>query len=243
MDLRSVMNSLSICYDDWSKYIINPNFIQNDNVVTWGNRKSGHNSLPLRLSDVQNMEAEGQYTFVIEADRSLIQLFYRFDSEFQAIIGASLGYYSTANDSHDVDQQLMDYGVVPTSEVSGSVFGREDDIARSGPEVGWFRLDYDPDAKALDVTHALCHLHLSGFPRARVIVSGIPTPRQFVEFVFCSFYPSIYRKHRLQGTTEPNVERVWNFRESNILERVNREQLLYENPLDYRRIVHFRVPD
>lgn len=243
MDLRRVMKSLDICYHDWSKYIINPNFIQNDNVVTWGNRKPGSRRLPVRSSDVHEMEAESQYTFVIEADHSLIQLFYRFDSEFQEIIGASLGYYSTAYDSHDIDLQLMEYGVVPTGDVAGSEFGHDDDIAAFSPEVGWFRLDYDPDAKTLDVTHALCHLHLSGFPEARVIVSGIPTPRQFVEFVFCSFYPSIYREHRLQQTTEPSGESTWQFRESNMLARLNQEQLLYENPLDYRRIVHFRVPD
>lgn len=231
------------CYDDWSNYIINPNYVQNGNVVTWSRRKSPRFNLPLRLSDIQIMEAEGQYTYVIEADRSVIQLYYRFDSNSQEITGANLAFYSTASESKNYDLQLMEYGVVPSGEGDDSDFKRDDDLAAYGPAVGWFRLDFDPHAKSTDVTHALCHLHLSGFPGGRVIVSGIPTPRQFVEFVFCSFYPSIYREHRLQQNNDPNRDKDWQFRELNVLDRVNQDQLLYEDTLSYRRIVHIRVPD
>jgi hypothetical protein len=34
-------------------------------------------------------------------------------------------------------------------------------------------------------------------PGTRVPVDGVPTPRQFLEFVFACFYPDDYRKHRL----------------------------------------------
>lgn len=243
MDIKKVLRSLKCCYHDWSKYIINPNYIQNENIVTWANRKSRRNRLSLRLSDVHKMEAEGQYTYIVEVDHSIIQLFYRFDSKMQHLTGASLAYYSTAHESQYYDSQLMEFGVIPYGEGVESEYMGDGDDSAYGPEVGWFRFDFDPGAETLDVTHSLCHIHFSGFPNARLIVSGVPSPRQFVEFVFCSFYPDVYREHRFELTNVQEAGKVSRYRESNVLERINRDQLLYEDDRTYRHIVHFRVPD
>lgn len=62
--------------------------------------------------------------------------------------------------------------------------------------VGWYRIDYDPVREG-GVIHAGCHFHLGLFPNMRLVVDGVPTPRQFVEFVIASCYPDSYQRHRL----------------------------------------------
>lgn len=242
MNLRRLLKSMHVCYDDWSSYIINPNFVQNGNEVTWGNRRSRRISSPVRLSDVHQMDAEGQYTYVVGTDRSIFRMYYRFTSDLQNVTGASLAYFSTAHEIKNYDFEIMEYGVVPTGEGEVSEINHDDESGY-GPAVGWIRFDYDPGAESLDVTHSLCHVHLSGFPGARLIVSGIPSPQQFVEFVFCSFYPNIYRSHRLKRINAASGPALWQFSESNVLERINRDQLTFNGEQNYSQIVHFRVPE
>lgn len=65
-------------------------------------------------------------------------------------------------------------------------------------EVGWLRIDYSNSASDDGgVTHPKCHMHLSHFPDARLIVDRIPNPKQFIEFVISICYPGIYKEKRL----------------------------------------------
>ncbi len=65
--------------------------------------------------------------------------------------------------------------------------------------VSYLRIDYAPHQSG-GVLHHDCHLHISGFPYTRMIVSGLPTPKQFVEFIMAICYPDIYRGKRLNPT-------------------------------------------
>ena len=66
--------------------------------------------------------------------------------------------------------------------------GLEDDCP-----VGWLRFDYD-NSSDRGLYHPISHLHISLFPNCRIALNKIPSPRQFIEFVICYFYPEIYKE-------------------------------------------------
>lgn len=61
--------------------------------------------------------------------------------------------------------------------------------------VGWYRIDFSPQQHH-GALHWRSHMHLSLFPDTRLVVDGVPTPRQFIEFVVSSCYPDCYGKYR-----------------------------------------------
>jgi hypothetical protein len=71
----------------------------------------------------------------------------------------------------------------------------------------WIRLDYEASDTGTCV-HSDCHLHLAGFPDTRVIVNGVPGPRQFVEMVFAWLYPAIYLEEKLAVDEDARRDRV-----------------------------------
>jgi hypothetical protein len=98
--------------------------------------------------------------------------------------------------------------------------------------VSWLRIDYAPDDTS-DVIHHECHLHLSGFSDTRFMVSGLPNPKQFTELVMASFYPEIYRKHRLNNRVLTNTAP---------LDSVNTTCIPMREHALFHQMSHFKIP-
>ncbi len=64
--------------------------------------------------------------------------------------------------------------------------------------VRWVRFDYVATGRGR-LLHTDSHLHVSGLPRTRFAVAGVPTPKQFIEFVVSHFYPAFYTLARRDG--------------------------------------------
>jgi hypothetical protein len=150
----------------------------------------------------------------------------------------------------DVDQQL---GVDDPSIAPQSVAGDNSDDSPVNPELSsvddpetdmylappdgpasWLRIDYAPrDAKG--VLHYECHMHLSMFYNSRLVVDGVPTPRQFVEFIIALCYPDIYREHRLDDNGE--------YPDETFMHSVNSPCLPGIENNVCRHIAHLKVPN
>lgn len=102
-------------------------------------------------------------------------------------------------------------------------------------EVTWFRVDYTSSGSQ-QVLHTDCHLHLSAFPRARIPMAGLPSPKQFVEFVMATCYPEAYNEHRLNEHGA--------FRDENQIDNLNETR--FECGSDpnrvFLRVAHIRMP-
>ena len=99
--------------------------------------------------------------------------------------------------------------------------------------VGWLRIDYDP-ANARGILHSRCHLHISLFPAARFLVHGVPSPRQFIEFIASACYPGLYETVRADHSGA--------FREEVRVSSVNRPSVPFPEEPSCRYVTHLRVP-
>lgn len=99
--------------------------------------------------------------------------------------------------------------------------------------VGWYRIDYDPTSER-KLIHSKCHMHLGLFPNTRLVVDGVPTPKQFVEFVISTCYPDIYRQHRIDLNGE--------FKDENKMFSVNAPCFTIPQEEACRFITHVRIP-
>lgn len=244
MKINSVYSAMRSCYHDWQDYLLNPIFVQNGNEITWGNRKPGTQNSTVRLSDVRRMDDEGQYTYLIEEDRSVVQLFYGFNPNSDEISAARLAYYSGDEEQIDDDLKLMNHGVIPfPDERSTEDILLVDTEGLYNPPVGWMRIDYDPSAREIGVLHPICHMHFSSFPESRFIVRGVPSPRQFMEFIFCSLYPNTYRRHRLERRdAEKDSKPAWISRDTQLMRRINGDNFPFKDDPTYKLITHVFVP-
>jgi hypothetical protein len=97
----------------------------------------------------------------------------------------------------------------------------------------WFRIDFRA-AGAQCVLHNDCHIHFAGFPGSRLVVAGVPTPKQFVEFVFCCCYPKLYEKVRLNGAGQyVDQAKIQNVNETRVPPN--------PNPI-FSQMTHLRIP-
>ena len=190
------------------------------------------------------MVENGQYTFQIVDDGSLMQLYYRFDQKTSQINGASLAFYRAYSDQEpDEEFLLAEYGITPLGDTE--INDTQESIHSSSPDppVGWMRIDYDPNAKERGIIHHDCHMHLSNFADTRFIVSGVPSPRQFIEFIIASLYPAKYEEHRLElDTTSNDGSRIWRYRNPQHIDNLNRECMPLDEVPIYKQLSHFRVP-
>lgn len=100
----------------------------------------------------------------------------------------------------------------------------------------WMRIDYAPQ-EATDVIHQECHMHLSGLPQTRFVVNGLPNPKQFLELVMASFYPSLYKAHRLDPKQKYRV--LSNLAPFNSINRICVQRIDRDI---YDHIAHFTIP-
>jgi hypothetical protein len=197
VDVQGIMVAV---FTDWRGTLANPRFIRVDDQIIW----SGY--APERLPDrltvgmVEALVEAGQYTFQVLEDGALIQMMYEYDRDGERLLKARLAYYGTSSPTSeemriiglDQAEEAPDEPEETETETDSQAPSAEDDTVR------WLRIDYDPRA-ARGPIHCDCHMHLSGFPTARFIVRGVPTPSQFVEFVMMLCYPDTYARHHLDG--------------------------------------------
>lgn len=104
---------------------------------------------------------------------------------------------------------------------------------RDYPALGWLRIDYDPENER-GSPHSACHMHIGLLPSSRLLVSGVPTPKQFIEFVVALCYPDIYSTHRTDRITGS-----WNYRAQLA---VNSPSFEIPQPPETKSLTHLRVP-
>ncbi len=233
----------------------NPNYIRSSTTtgqcITWANRTPGIIKHPVLASHVSRLFREGQFTFQVAEDGSLIQIYYQYNRKGELITSARLAFYSaqsneqkaidtsnlsktaiedatdapTLPENIDIDNKLNDYHEDTPSKIDLT-------SSRDAP-VSWLRIEYEPTA-ARGILHYDCHMHFTSFPHSRFIVAGIPSPAQFIEFIAAFCYPESYKKHRL--------DELGQYISSEKIDAVNAAcfPLIYSTLFD--QIAHFRIP-
>lgn len=238
-ELRSQLRSF--LSGDWSGILLNPNFVQHSNTMTWHNCHLTMVPESLSFKDVAALSKERQYSFQLSSDGSLFQFYYAYDRRNRDITEARIAFYEAngsgfASDASTVppediappDTELTE-GPLPVLGPGESLSGAiEADLRRPR----WFRIDFRAGATKC-VLHNDCHLHFGGFPGSRLVVAGVPTPKQFVEFVISCCYPDLYQRVRL------NQAGAW--RDQKKIDSVNATHVAMANPL-FKQITHLRIP-
>ena len=214
MRINDVIGQLTSAFNDWDHLLANPRYVRRNRIITWQNYYPGFVRLPVTNADLVRLSDEGQYTFQF-LDGSMLQLFYAYGNADDDLIAARLAYYMAEN-----------LGVASEEE-----FGADEALAEASP-VNWFRLDYTQ--RDSGVLHSSAHLHLAGFPDGRLMVAGVPTPRQFVELVVSFAYPDAYRRHRLDENG--------GFREPGRINQLNSVCVQLPERATYTMVPHFRIP-
>lgn len=201
MKVSDLFTSLISTYNDWGGVLANPNYMRSDSTIAWSNFRGtwvdGSDIVEGFLSFVENR----QYSFQIAEDGAVLQLYYIFDPRKEILESATLAFYKPIFLEDILGNNLQDETIEGTSSGdSSSLDSGLDDLEISPPEISsiaWIRMDYQPQ-HVRGVLHGECHLHMSGFSDMRLLVDGVPTPRQFIEMIVALCYPKIYRSHRLR---------------------------------------------
>jgi hypothetical protein len=223
MKPSEAFGQLITVFREWDGFLKDPRYIRRGNEITWSDAHAI--SVPDRLTrdDVLSLSRRGQFTFRVTEDEALIQISYRYSTDGE-LAAARLAYYGIADDPVKMRDGDFEEGVLPIGETQ-SLY----DVAT------WVRFDYLHTGLAR-VIHMDSHLHISGLPSVRFAVTGVPTPRQFIEFIVSHFYPASYQKIRLDK--EDGLEGF------DAVDKVNALSCPLREPLEdiYRRIPHFRLP-
>lgn len=245
MRINDVEGLLISAYIDWSKFIGNPRGVRKDSIITWTDRAPRMLDHPVLASDVVSLADDGQFTFQVIHDGSLIQMYYSFDRRGVALQSARLAFYNAVVDDKLISAYKNSISVGATSNVEldfalENTLDEPDEVEketqfgglRNGP-VSWFRIEYDPEA-SMGILHHDCHIHLSSFPSSRFVVAGVPNPRQFIEFIMAFCYPELYKEHRLnkEGYYESLTK----------ITSVNSICFPVTQSTLFNQIAHFRIP-
>jgi hypothetical protein len=247
--INEAFGLLNIVYIDWSSILANPRGIRKNSLITWDNFAPQVLKQPIMVSDVVELFDQGQYTFQVSLDGSLIQIYYEYDIKGNQLLAARLAFYSAVSfasekrmdlfadnsnlsaetDLDNVEEDLEDSYLQPQNETAEEL---QVPPFNNAP-ISWLRIDYDPK-HAKGVLHHDCHMHLSAFPDARLVVAGVPTPTQFVEFVMALCYPKDYEKHRLDEQGRYKSEKH--------IIKVNSGCVPTKEHDTFRYISHIRIP-
>jgi len=210
-----VESQIRDCYWDWEGLLVNPLFCRSGTRVAWNRFSGGIIRDPVSYEKVRSLVEQKQYSFQCGEDGSVFQLLYEFDGTDKIQL-VRLAFYKA--------QLPLD----------------ENDLLSSGPRpdfadifIPWLRFDYTQQYAA-GVLHHESHMHVSGFSSARFAVSGVPGPRQFVEFVVASCYPDHYSVRRLDhsgGYLDPGA-----------MSKLNTSCLRVQSGGIVDQIIHVRVP-
>lgn len=215
MTPADVTSQVQDCFWDWKSVLVNPLYCRTGTRVAWSRFSGGIIRDPVNYEKVRSLVEEKQYSFQCAEDGSVFQLLYEFDDKNQLQM-VRLAFYKAELPMDEGD--LLSSGPLPDF---ADVF------------IPWLRFDYTQQY-AGGVLHHESHMHVSGFPAARFAVSGVPGPRQFVEFVMASCYPEQYGAQRLdqKGT----------YRDPKEMSKINVRCLHDKSHGLVDQIIHVRVP-
>jgi hypothetical protein len=201
----------------------------------------------MRVLDFEELLKKRQYSFELANDEAVVQMSYFFDKDQETLLSANLCFIQmfsvTSVPPADAD---VETGHVDEAAEEG---GRIDDIVvnndvteqlsqnvveeRTNEGIAWLRIDYDPSAQR-GILHGASHMHVAGMPQARLLLKGVPTPRQFIEFIFAVNYPDTYRAHRLDDNG--------NFNDAPRMAQVNSPFLKLQCGEAFQYMTHVLVP-
>jgi hypothetical protein len=219
MTQNDIFGQLTAVFIEWQGFLKDPQYIHRGGEISWDRASQLILSENLTRRDVLEISRMGQYSFRVAGDESIIQISYRFDPQGD-LQSARLAFYEVGSLTV-VDEEIE---VLPIEQEDGP-----NTLAR------WIRFDYCNTGLGR-VLHMDCHLHVSGLPGTRFAVTGVPTPRQFIEFIAAHFYPTEYKKIRLDEDQRfNNLARLDSVNSASI-------RLADEQTEVYSRIPHFRIP-
>jgi len=233
--LSDTFHSMRSTHDDWNEILTNPSYFSKNHRISWYGREEKHRSPVLvRRSYVADQIKKCQYTLKILNDDSIIQIYYEYERDDSTLIFAKLSYFNSGiADISELEESI------DLSETSASVvellpkFIENITSDVDDPLVPWIRIDYDPKASTSPLHHA-CHMHIGLFQHARIPLSRVPTPRQFIEFIITLCYPEDYRMKRLDSDGKPlDIKKICSFNDDTF-EKI--ENVLYDI------IPHFHIP-
>lgn len=243
MLINNLHRSVSAAYQDWSDHLNDPRYIRQSNTITWHDydNEKARVASTVKISDVLRLTNDKQFTFQVIEDEALIQLYYAFDRHGKTLREANLAYYNSGATSTQNVSDMQDSDLLQEARTLQDKALYQElylDLLHINPTgdvpVNWLRIDFAPD-DARGVLHHDCHMHISGFPHARLAVMGVPTPRQFIEFIMALCYPHIYRIHREldENGSYPNEDTVIS---------INTPSIPLENTSLSRSMTHVCVP-
>lgn len=208
MNVEQVIKHLWTAQEFWRPLLVNPQFLRIGDTAAWVGYDPGVGRKIRNTGDFVGLSTSRQYSCKINVDDSLLQLVYAFDEDEKTLLSARLAYYQSPLSLRD--EATMDDTWAPDESTSDD----ESDFIGNPDTVSWIRIDYDPGAHR-DVVHTCCHLHVHGFSESRISIDGVPSPKQFIEFVLAVFYPKEYSSKRIGADGRP--------RPRDIFARINRD--------------------
>lgn len=254
MKIKDALTSLKDAYIDWDGFLLNPRYVQREQKdeqnrvlyqeITWDRRDATYRTADLVTEQsIIELSNASQYTFQVKDDGSIFQIYYNYDRSGNNIQSASLSFYLSRSHIKRVDEDtlLNEISVLPSENQDLMLDAVLSSV--NNQSVGWIRIDYDPTAKERGIIHHDCHMHLSNFPDTRFIVEGIPSPRQFIEFVVATVYPSQYKDHclSLEVNEDSNIG-VWKYSDATRIKAVNSICISIEANSVYNQLSHFIIP-
>lgn len=245
MKIENAFSNLQNAFTDWKQFLYNKRFYKSNNCLSWYGYSKVWLSENVTADEFDQLLNDRQYSFQISSDDSLVQLYYQFNSKGRQLTGASLAYYKKTSELLNEVDVSASGAIQLDSECETITMPTEDESDTTLQEmmplvsgvgynpVSWIRIDYDPEVDK-GVFHSSCHLHSSGFPGARVMLNLVPTPRQFLEFIFSLFYCDQYRRHRLDGD--------WNYQDKELAMSINSGKFAISNKDHTGYVAHISVP-
>ena len=135
---------------DWSHILVNPQFLRRENEVVWTNFAPRILNYPILRSDVAQLIDDGQYTFQIIEDGSVIQIHYLCKGD--KILKATLSFYNMSsfelNNKAFVDENNSIEDVMLLDSFAEGMSIIHEEPFQNAPDenepIGWLRIDYDP---------------------------------------------------------------------------------------------------
>lgn len=244
MTVSDVYSSITAAKIDWIEYLANPRYIRKDYVICWEKYEKIWISDTNTAADFISLVDNGQYSLQISEDGGIIQLYYKFDALTKKLESANLAYFGppqVAADIYDSEDIEIHKELLVPEEIDQIIDADDGEELSERLErepftaelVPWLRIDYDPSAKT-GILHGECHMHINGLPGVRILVYGVPSPVQFIEWIMSLFYPNIYKKHRLHE--DGRLVKI------DLLKKINTSSISFTKSDAYIHMPHIVIP-
>jgi len=220
--INEAMSSLIATFHDWDHILVNPNFVRKEYTISWETFVHQRHPDIIYRDYISELENSRQYSFQV-IDGSIFQLYYDYQKDGTNLRGASLAFFNIGELKGIFDESLNDDEQSENSKFITKNIGDAEELELrltgnlaslsfdsifsdmpldnnitnfDNSLVPWLRIDYAPNEQMGPLHHS-CHMHIGLFYHARIALSCVPTPRQFIEFVISLCYPDEYKEKRL----------------------------------------------